>query len=444
MLIKCPECEICYRIEADLLPEQGRKLRCFKCGKVWLAHKEDLLDEAEVDTASIYQPDSETTTPADTEVEAAPSPSADDSPKADAEVPDSMPADAPQSAPAEDSPQTTPPTDSFPAETSADIPPAAETNAENSDADSPATENSNADSPAADNAEKPSEDISNDMQEMFSRLNKQTEIIDDYDKKSSSLRKGGRFFAEVLHWHNPVMRVFILLGISTFLLLSVFSFRYELTRAIPPLRHFYNAFGFDSVVIGEGLEFQNINRREYEEDYVRKLEIKGLIFNNLLHHKDWIKDKDIIPAKGSANYSLLYILLVILDKIQPENILEFGFGQTTKLTTQYEKFFKTANSSNTSNGQNIVNKKYDLIIIGSSTGSDKIHTTNILDLIPQNLAEDFVIILDDAEHESGQNTTKLIFEKLDENNIKYSKSYQHASKSQLIITSDKYKFISFY
>ena len=279
MLIKCPECEICYRIEADLLPEQGRKLRCFKCGKVWLAHKEDLLDEAEVDTASIYQPDSETTTPADTEVEAAPLPSVDDSPKADAEVPDSMPADAPQSAPAEDSPQTTPPTDSSPAETSADIPPAAETNAENSDADSPATENSDADSPAADNAEKPSEDISNDMQEMFSRLNKQTEIIDDYDKKSSSLRKGGRFLAEVLHWHNPVMRVFILLGISTFLLLSVFSFRYELTRAIPPLRHFYNAFGFDSVVIGEGLEFQNINRREYEEDYVRKLEIKGLIFN---------------------------------------------------------------------------------------------------------------------------------------------------------------------
>ena len=171
---------------------------------------------------------------------------------------------------------------------------------------------------------------------------------------------------------------------------------------------------------------------------------KGLIFNNLLHHKDWIKDKDIIPAKGSANYSLLYILLVILDKIQPENILEFGFGQTTKLTTQYEKFFKTANSSNTSNGQNIVNKKYDLIIIGSSSGSDKIHTTNILDLIPQNLAEDFVIILDDAEPESEQNTAKLIFEKLDENNIKYSKSYQHASKSQLIITSDKYKFISFY
>ena len=169
---------------------------------------------------------------------------------------------------------------------------------------------------------------------------------------------------------------------------------------------------------------------------------RGLIFNNLLSHKDWIKDKDIIPAKGFANYSLLYILLVILDKIQPENILEFGFGQTTKLTTQYEKFFKKTDSSNTSNGQNIVNKKYDLIIIGSSSGSDKIQTINILDLIPQNLAGDFIIILDDVQSELEQNTAQLIFEKLDENNIKYSKFCCGKEKSQLVITSDKYKFLT--
>ena len=169
---------------------------------------------------------------------------------------------------------------------------------------------------------------------------------------------------------------------------------------------------------------------------------RGLIFNNLLSHKDWIKDKDIIPAKGFANYSLLYILLVILDKIQPENILEFGFGQTTKLTTQYEKFFKKTDSSNTSNGQNIVNKKYDLIIIGSSSGSDKIQTININDLIPQNLAGDFIIILDDMQSELEQNTAQLIFEKLDENNIKYSKFCCGNAKSQLVITSDKYKFLT--
>ncbi len=214
---------------------------------------------------------------------------------------------------------------------------------------------------------------------------------------------------------------------------------------------------------------------------------KGMIFNNLIQNKDWIKNKEFIPTKGAATYSFLYILLIILDKIQPENILEFGLGQTTKLTTQYAKFknpncflqtidhdenwinamiaelpvseniniikrdLETFTLNNTKNDkyhnlQEVTkDTKYDLIIIDGPFGFNRTYPrTNILDLIPQNLAQDFVIILDDAERDGEQNTAKLIFEKLDENNIKYSKFYQHASKSQLIITSDKYKFISFY
>ena len=37
--------------------------------------------------------------------------------------------------------------------------------------------------------------------------------------------------------------------------------------------------GIEAKIVGEGLEFQNVVRREYEEDYVRKLEIKGYIAN---------------------------------------------------------------------------------------------------------------------------------------------------------------------
>ena len=214
---------------------------------------------------------------------------------------------------------------------------------------------------------------------------------------------------------------------------------------------------------------------------------KGMIFNNLIHNKDWIKNKEFIPTKGAATYSFLYILLIILDKIQPENILEFGLGQTTKLTTQYAKFknpncflqtidhdenwinamiaelpvseniniikrdLETFTLNNTKNDkyhnlQEVTkDTKYDLILIDGPFGFNRTYPrTNILDLIPQNLAQDFVIILDDAERDGEQNTAKLIFEKLDESNVKYSNFYQHASKSQLIITSDKYKFISFY
>ncbi len=211
------------------------------------------------------------------------------------------------------------------------------------------------------------------------------------------------------------------------------------------------------------------------------------IFNNLILQKEWIKNKEFIPTKGAATYSFLYILLLILEKIQPKNILEFGLGQTTILTTQYAKYknpdailsvidhdeawinamseqiptaenikiikrdleqFSLNNTQNDKyyNLQEITSdKKFDFIIIDGPYGFDRLYPrTNILDLIPNNLAEDFVIILDDAERVGEQNTAKLIFEKLDENNIQYYKFYQRATKSQLVITSEKYKFISFY
>ena len=214
---------------------------------------------------------------------------------------------------------------------------------------------------------------------------------------------------------------------------------------------------------------------------------KGMIFNNLIQNKDWVKNKDFIPTKGAATYSFLYILLLILDKIQPQNILEFGLGQTTKLTAQYAKFknpncnlqtidhdenwinimkeelpeaeniniikrdlesFDLNNSANDKyyNLQEITeNVQYDLIIIDGPFGFNRTYPrTNILDLIPQNLANDFIIILDDAERIGEKNTAKLIFEKLDSNNIKYGKFYQEASKTQLIIYSEKYQFLKFY
>lgn len=286
MLIKCPDCEICYRIDAELLPEQGRKLRCFKCGKVWQAMPEELFEETEAHQNSIYQPDSsqpetsEAATISNTN-------SADDSPYIDDGADTSANSDTPSPQTPLDSEEIALASDSAAPEIIADSAepitsseaPSAENTAPTTEDGAPADSDSDAENSASEVDNKPAENLNNDMQEMFSRLNKQTEIIEDFDKKSSSFRKGGRFLSETLRWHNPVMRIFIILGISAFLLLSLFSFRYELTRVIPPLRHFYNAFGFDSVVVGEGLEFQNINRREYEEDYVRKLEVKGLIFN---------------------------------------------------------------------------------------------------------------------------------------------------------------------
>ena len=47
MLIRCPECSICYRIDTSFMPQNGMKFRCAKCGRVLLCHPEDAFEESE-------------------------------------------------------------------------------------------------------------------------------------------------------------------------------------------------------------------------------------------------------------------------------------------------------------------------------------------------------------------------------------------------------------
>lgn len=207
------------------------------------------------------------------------------------------------------------------------------------------------------------------------------------------------------------------------------------------------------------------------------------IFHDSVADSQWLIHKSFSPNLGAANYSFLYILFIILDEINPNAILEMGLGQTTKLTSQYVKYTNTIldviehnptwievyskklekspnfnihqlnlipfefNNTHNDKYENIesvaTNKTYDLIIIDGPFGFDRLYPrTNILDLIPNNLSSEFVIVLDDAEREGERNTANLIFEKLDSNGIKYYTSYKTALKTQLIITSEKFSFVN--
>lgn len=207
------------------------------------------------------------------------------------------------------------------------------------------------------------------------------------------------------------------------------------------------------------------------------------VFNSSILNSEWLKDKSFMLIKGASNYSFMFNLYYILDEIKPENILEFGLGQTSKMTTQYANYFAKSlkivdhnrewidifsKKLNLSDRINIIHKnlinveinevvsdkyklldditsnnKFDLIIIDGPIGvKRKYPRTNILDLIPNNIdSKNFIIILDDAEREGETNTANLIFKKLEDNNIKYLKSYKVGLKTQLIITSEKYEFL---
>ena len=210
------------------------------------------------------------------------------------------------------------------------------------------------------------------------------------------------------------------------------------------------------------------------------------IFNNLINNIKWIGHKDFIPTLGAANYSFLFILLVTLNIAKPKKILEFGIGQTSKLTCAYAKSNKDSQLTivehdkkwieamkqqlkpsenvliankemvkvNFNNTENDIyadltditrRQKFDFIIIDGPYGyRSKYSRMNILDLIPNNLAKDFIIVLDDVEREGEANTAELIFKKLKSNDIGFEKSYKTGTKSQLIITSKSYGFIHYY
>ena len=209
------------------------------------------------------------------------------------------------------------------------------------------------------------------------------------------------------------------------------------------------------------------------------------IFNDTIKDSKWLTNKSFSLNNGAANYSFLYVLYRILDEIQPKSILEFGLGQTTKMTSQYVSFFNNAdltvveddkewidyfcNLLKLSNNINILhcdkenilidsfecwkyknvndlidNKLFDFIIIDGPIGYNQEYPrSNILDLI-DNLADDFVIILDDYDRKGEQNTSNKLFDLLKKKNIKFNKIIFKGLKNQLVIFSENNSLVGWF
>lgn len=133
--------------------------------------------------------------------------------------------------------------------------------------------------------EENKDDNSNDMQEIFARLSAQSESIYKAEKKIPIYKK---IWKAVVKFFGLKNKMVCLSYILTFLILTALVLnyaRYDIVRKFPSLEKAYNTFGIESRILGEGLEFQNINRRDFEEDFVNKTEVKGYVINTT--------DKDI-------------------------------------------------------------------------------------------------------------------------------------------------------
>ncbi|MBR1825930.1 MAG: hypothetical protein IJ770_05020 [Alphaproteobacteria bacterium] len=225
-----------------------------------------------------------------------------------------------------------------------------------------------------------------------------------------------------------------------------------------------------------------LNKTDWYQQQTKQY-FNELNFADLLHdttiQSPWLRDKSFSLFGWAANYSFIYTLCRILDKVRPTDILEMGLGQTTRLTSQYIAYNRNdahltvcehnadwidiykKDLPNTDNidlhhfnleyfeyeGQQndkyaglleyIGKQKFDLIIVDGPVGGGKnLPRSNILDLIRNNnLADDFIIIFDDAERNGEKTTISFTHNLLTEKAVNFMTYERNGLKRQHIITS---------
>ncbi len=257
MQIYCPKCKTGYEIDAEVVPENGRKLRCAVCGKVFKCMPEDLIDGSKLRTAEFTEEEKEHLDEQghlqEPEVEAEPAPSAEN--------------------------------DAVPAAESEEVAAEVEEVTEESAAEEPAGEVS--EEPAEEAPTKSLEELeaeasipgAKDVKDIFERLSQETEALFKAESEEKPVKKYLFSFKKAFGLQNPRNYKYYVFAILALILLSLYYARFEVVRKVPFMEPVYRVLGIKAVVTGEGLEFQNVTRRDYEEDYVRKFEIKGFIAN---------------------------------------------------------------------------------------------------------------------------------------------------------------------
>ncbi len=234
--------------------------------------------------------------------------------------------------------------------------------------------------------------------------------------------------------------------------------------------------GVQNLII-KNKEQLNIIERKTDEIYWSN------VFNNSISDSSWLINKSFNPGRWAAGYPMLYILFRVYDMVKPHNIIEFGLGESSKITYQYNQHFKDSKyliieqdnewldffssqifnvKKNTSilkikeqkvhdnmskvyeNLQSVtLDNKYDLIIVDGPHGSLHYSRYQIVDLIKSNnLADDFIIIIDDYDRNGEKETVNEIFNLFKNNNINYVYGIYTGIKETIIICSEKFKFLA--
>lgn len=232
-------------------------------------------------------------------------------------------------------------------------------------------------------------------------------------------------------------------------------------------------------------DLKALDKRERETLRASNEEVWASVFHDAVIESPWLKKRTFYPGRWAAGYQLLYVLYRTLNDFQPTSILELGLGQTTRVIGQYAAYASECHhivvehdqewidiftkefelSENTEIVKLDIDKKvfndtapttvyigfaekfkgqkFDLISIDAPFGGNELTYSRMdtLQLLPDCLKEDFVILLDDYNREAERNMIELMKKSLTEHGIRFKTGVYRGNKDTFMITSESLRFL---
>lgn len=205
------------------------------------------------------------------------------------------------------------------------------------------------------------------------------------------------------------------------------------------------------------------------------------IFHDTIKDREWLRDTAISPGRWAGNYSFFYVLVRILSDCKPNRILELGLGESSKIVSSFlrnelpfsshliieqdlrwmesfnSRFSLGENSTiinlplitKTVKGfdvrcyegiENKIQESFDFYLVDGPFGSARFSRYQICALADILQADsEFIILIDDYNRQGEQETVQDLIALLEKKGIEIFTGEYRGTKSQLIITTAKYR-----
>ena len=230
-------------------------------------------------------------------------------------------------------------------------------------------------------------------------------------------------------------------------------------------------------------EHQSIIERQKHLIACEQETLKANLLRDTICESEWLKYKNLSPGGWAVDYGLLYTLYRVLNDMKPKNMIEFGLGQSSKMLHQYAAYYSDAKVLTCEHNSDWVEffkadvngryalkiqmlelqkyschgfetliykgldevckeQKYDLILVDGPYGSDHYSRYQLVNLVQNNLADRFCLIMDDYERPGEQETIEEVLGILEAKGIPFSSFVYKASKKHCIVCSKDLEFLT--